>query len=333
MKHEFVNKLGCCYDNSQLELQIEEESDKEIIRGKLACSVCNKIFPIVDGIPRILPQEMLSIVKSTAETFGFEWKKFNEYFDFNESEFLDLINPFFDHMFLKGKSVLDAGCGSGMYSRFFGKYGSPDVTLLDLSGAIEVAKKNIKNQHYEFVQGDIINAPFKEKTFDFILSKGVLHHLSDPFKGFQKLVSLLKDGGVILFWVYGKENNSLLAKYSNILRKRFFSKLSLRSRKILSLVAAIILFGILRGIYRTVGKINLKIVKILLPNFDLFYQQSFYPFRHIHFGCFDHLSAPIAYYYTKEDLEYWMKNLSMTDYKITNRWNMSWAVFAKKLIQ
>lgn len=330
MKLELLEKLSCCYDNSSLELQSDVDLKGEINAGRLVCPTCKNAFPIIDGIPRVFQSEMSDIVKSTVENFEFEWKSFSGYFDFNNDEFIDLIKPFFDQSYLKGKSVLDAGCGSGMYSRFFGVYGATDVTLLDLSGAIEVAKQNIKDPRYEFIQGDIINAPLKESTFDFILSKGVIHHLSDPYKGFCKLFSLLKDGGAILFWVYGKENNNLLAKYSDIVRRRFFSKLPLKTKKTIAWSVTVALFSLLRGVYKPAGNLNLNFLKNLLPNFELFYQQSFYPFRHIYFGCYDHLSPTIAFYYTKQDMELWMKNSNITDYKIVNRWNMSWSVFAKK---
>jgi len=43
-----------------------------------------------------------------------------------------------------------------------------------------------------------------DETFDFIYSIGVLHHTPDTRAAFLRLVPLLKPGGTIAIWVYGK---------------------------------------------------------------------------------------------------------------------------------
>ena len=288
--------IACCFD--QGELTPYEEGTKNTIASNtsLSCAECGAIFPVINGVPRITPESQLEPVVNTISTFSFEWTTFDRHFDFNHDEFLDLISPFLTTKDIEEKVILDAGCGSGMYSRFFGQYGASSVTLMDLSEAIHVARNKISNEKYSFVQGDLTNPPIKRNSVDLILCKGVLHHLLDPFQGYSRLLELLKPGGHILFWVYGQERNSLLSKYSNWLRSRFFSKLNLRTRFYLSGMTAVFLFIALRAIYRPLGNLIPSIAKKFLPNFELFYQQSFYPFRHIHFGCFDHLSAGISYY-------------------------------------
>src|SRR5205823_5510997 len=52
-----------------------------------------------------------------------------------------------------------------------------------------------------------------------------LHHLPDPERGFQALVSKLRPGGSISAWVYGREGNSWIVHVVTPLRERFFSKL------------------------------------------------------------------------------------------------------------
>lgn len=44
------------------------------------------------------------------------------------------------------------------------------------------------------------------KKYDFIFSRGVLHHLPNPKKAFDKSVSLLKENGVMVIGVYKKRN-------------------------------------------------------------------------------------------------------------------------------
>ncbi len=47
--------LVCPVCKGELELSVEEESEKEIVTGSLYCSKCNERYPIVDAIPNLLP--------------------------------------------------------------------------------------------------------------------------------------------------------------------------------------------------------------------------------------------------------------------------------------
>lgn len=46
----------------ELELEIEEEHEKEIVKGTINCNRCNEFFPISDGIPNMLPPELRKVV-------------------------------------------------------------------------------------------------------------------------------------------------------------------------------------------------------------------------------------------------------------------------------
>jgi SAM-dependent methyltransferase len=56
-------------------------------------------------------------------------------------------------------------------------------------------------------QADIGQLPFRPGSFDVIFSIGVLHHTPDTRTYFQRLVPLLKPGGVIAIWVYPKSES------------------------------------------------------------------------------------------------------------------------------
>ena len=55
MKQELMDILVCPVCKGELELSVEEESEKEIVTGSLYCSKCNERYPIVDAIPNLLP--------------------------------------------------------------------------------------------------------------------------------------------------------------------------------------------------------------------------------------------------------------------------------------
>ena len=205
-----------------------KEANGEILDGILICSKSRHQYPIIFGIPKIfvggyrnivykqyanffneyhinlgevrkttadgyLPVHFEDNLKRTAEVFGFEWKKFLNYPLDNLNT---LLHPYSLNAF-RGKLGLDVGCGGG---RHIVKCAEHAATIIgvDLSEAVEQANKKLsglKNAHV--LQADIFKLPFKENTFDFIYSLGVLHHLSEPQRGFDCLVDLLKVNGAI----------------------------------------------------------------------------------------------------------------------------------------
>ena len=59
MKKELNEILACPTCKADLCLEIETIENDEIITGKLKCkdSKCSDIYPIIDGIPNLLPRK------------------------------------------------------------------------------------------------------------------------------------------------------------------------------------------------------------------------------------------------------------------------------------
>jgi uncharacterized protein YbaR (Trm112 family) len=58
VKKELMEILACPLCKGPLELNIEQEDEKEVITGSLYCEKCNQRYPIVEAIPNLLPPEM-----------------------------------------------------------------------------------------------------------------------------------------------------------------------------------------------------------------------------------------------------------------------------------
>ncbi len=58
MKKELMEILACPLCKGDLQLNIEAESEKEVVTGSLYCAKCNQRYPIVDSIPNLLPPEL-----------------------------------------------------------------------------------------------------------------------------------------------------------------------------------------------------------------------------------------------------------------------------------
>ncbi|MCK4796884.1 MAG: class I SAM-dependent methyltransferase, partial [Spirochaetes bacterium] len=89
---------------------------------------------------------------------------------------------------LNGKTVLDAGCGTGEKACYYSYHGA-NVSAIDLSNASLKKGQELSdkfNLSVDFNRCDI--ADFNPThRFDHIFCLGVLHHTSDPYMRFQKL--------------------------------------------------------------------------------------------------------------------------------------------------
>ncbi|WP_236976301.1 Trm112 family protein [Membranihabitans maritimus] len=58
MREEFLHKLCCPQDKSDLELEVfVRDTESSIIEGMLTCPECERFYPIVQGVPIMTPDE------------------------------------------------------------------------------------------------------------------------------------------------------------------------------------------------------------------------------------------------------------------------------------
>lgn len=116
------------------------------------------------------------------ENFGSAWQTFDAVEAHHESQFQDWIAPATPD-FVRGRIVLEAGCGKGRDTTALARWGARDLVGVDISRAADVAYRNTRalpNAHV--VQADIDRLPFRD-PFDYVLSVGVLHHLPIRARG------------------------------------------------------------------------------------------------------------------------------------------------------
>ncbi len=56
MKKELISLLCCPTCKGDLELTVEKEENQEIITGSFRCRTYHVTYPIIDGIPDLLPR-------------------------------------------------------------------------------------------------------------------------------------------------------------------------------------------------------------------------------------------------------------------------------------
>ena len=121
----------------------------------------------------------------------------------------DIKNPYhrdrilFYKKFVKGKKILDYGCGEGRLAIELAKMGL-EVTAVDLSSefikkAINYAKN--ENVKIKFIVGDISEIYLPKKKFETIYCCETLEHLISPYLTLIILREYLKDDGQLIISV------------------------------------------------------------------------------------------------------------------------------------
>jgi SAM-dependent methyltransferase len=97
---------------------------------------------------------------------------------------------------VKGKKILDLGCGTGIYAKLLTKRGAI-VKGFDISPEmIKIAKQ--ENPGLDLKIGSAYDIPFDEK-FDIVLASLVVHYIEDWDKMFSEIKRVLKNNGLFIF--------------------------------------------------------------------------------------------------------------------------------------
>ncbi|XP_060606776.1 uncharacterized protein LOC132759067 [Ruditapes philippinarum] len=147
---------------------------------------------------------------------------------------------------LKDVHILDAGCGTGNYSKALIEYGVGKVTLMDASsGMLEQTKKKLVNAIENNIVTDVVQnklpkIPFGNGTFDAVLFSLVLHHLNPrsdglndeerPFKELEQTIAearrVLRNDGVLIIIAQSEDDirNNWYCQINNDITKKFVTK-------------------------------------------------------------------------------------------------------------
>ena len=132
------------------------------------------------------------------------------------------LKPLFPE--LKGKTVLDLGCGYGWHCKYAVRMGADQVVGIDGSRRmIDTAKEKNPDKKIQYKVCRIEEFDYPVSAYDFVISNLALHYIEDLNQAYQNIYQTLKPGGIFLFniehpvftagvlqdWIYGEDKTPL----------------------------------------------------------------------------------------------------------------------------
>jgi SAM-dependent methyltransferase len=105
---------------------------------------------------------------------------------------------------LAGCDVLEIGLGYGLVAQKLVEAGARYVGLDIASGSVAVARKRFALHGLQgtALQGSVLDLPFRDESFDAVVTIGCLHHTGDLKAGVDEVYRVLRPGGRALVMVY-----------------------------------------------------------------------------------------------------------------------------------
>lgn len=124
---------------------------------------------------------------------------------------------------IKGKDILEVGCGRGGGLSYMNRHFSPNsANGLDLNKkAIEFCKKYYSNEKINFLHGNAQSLNFQDNSFDVVINVESSHRYSQMDKFVYEVYRVLKPGGFFLFADLRHKND--LEKLNNQLENSNFT--------------------------------------------------------------------------------------------------------------
>ena len=98
---------------------------------------------------------------------------------------------------VKGKKVLDVGCGPGIYAAALLKRGAIVYGIDQAEGMIKIAKEYAKGADFRI--GSVYGMPYKSGFFDAVFASYVVHYFTDMGRAFREIRRVLKKNGMFVF--------------------------------------------------------------------------------------------------------------------------------------
>ena len=351
MKRELLGYLACpqCWGAFELAPLAGQGSETEA--GFLTCRDCRRLYPIIDGVPRLVPdavidhypfceqhrheippeiwnhnftpenlaaaRRMLRHQKRTQASFSMEWGfqgGGERTWGYAPEERLQHILQRSLEMSpadCHGKIILDAGCGNGLLTGLLGEHFATAIGV-DLGSSVLEAHRRNTRPNVHFVQGDLMHPPLRPTCIDVLISLGVLHHTPNTELAFSCLTPLVAPGGRVYVWLYKPEPD--LHHQAMLTLREGFKHLPL-------------------GLSATVFKLTLVPAALLKRRFlnavrKTKIQEQSAQEQLVHF--MDGLTCPYRFEHTAEEAEVWFRKRGFTNIHVPVSEHLGFGIYGDR---
>jgi ubiquinone/menaquinone biosynthesis C-methylase UbiE len=134
-------------------------------------------------------------------------KNFHKKYATNKTGYADWILS--NIKFFKGCRVLEVGCGTGSlwenYPELIDTFS--ELVLTDIStGMIDIVKQRYAGRRNVEIQTmDVLDVPFEDNSFDFIVANSMLYHVNDVDSALENIHRILREDGVFYATTFGRD--------------------------------------------------------------------------------------------------------------------------------
>src|SRR5262249_27988004 len=154
------------------------------------------------------------IVSSMRFEFGRNWQRFLQCLDEERiAEAEKSLRTMLKVHSLDGKSFLDIGCGSGLFSLAAMRLGAAKVHSFDYDPRSVACAELLRQRKYlgtnkwTIEAGNVLDANYLSRLgeYDVVYSWGVLHHTGDMWRALGNVIPLVAKGGRLFIALYNDQ--------------------------------------------------------------------------------------------------------------------------------
>jgi len=147
--------------------------------------------------------------------FGRNWRRFLEVIDDERIEAAARsLGEMLEVERLDGRSFLDVGCGSGLFSLAARKLGASvrsfDFDRESVACAVELKRRYCpEDSNWIIETGSVLDGDYLSSLgkFDIVYAWGVLHHTGAMWEGMQRVGDLVSEGGRLCLSIYNDQGH------------------------------------------------------------------------------------------------------------------------------
>lgn len=146
-------------------------------------------------------------------SFGKNWKKFLSGLDENKIKIAgESLKNFIETDTFKGRTFLDIGCGSGLFSLGAAMLGAEKIVSTDIDDSCICCAEHLREKfgisagRWEIRKGSVLDSGFMQSlpASDIVYAWGVLHHTGELYKALDNSIIPLKNKGFVYTAVYNE---------------------------------------------------------------------------------------------------------------------------------